>query len=118
MVGDFHSLAHSADRRLFESSIFSTVNFPGVVILLFCFKDLESTCGKSTSKRFGKQITVTYLLRKHMMGEPPKLKLFSGEQVPCNIGFPGYVSVLGNHLYQCTSWHCYERLCLASANLF
>ena len=26
------------------------------------------------------------------------------------------MSVLGNHLYQCTSWHCCERLHLASVN--
>ena len=37
---------------------------------------------------------------------------------PASTGFPCYVSVLGIHLYQCTSWHCCERLCLALVNFF
>ena len=28
------------------------------------------------------------------------------------------MSILGNHLYQCSSWHCCKRLCLASVNFF
>ena len=32
--------------------------------------------------------------------------------------FPCWVSVLGTHLCQCTSWCCCERLCLASMNVF
>ena len=31
-------------------------------------------------------------------------------------GFPHFMSVLGTHLYQCTSQHCCERLCSTSVN--
>ena len=34
----------------------------------------------------------------------------SGGQAPCSTGFPRCISVLGTHLYQCTSWHCCEKL--------
>ena len=37
---------------------------------------------------------------------------------PCSTGFPHWVSILGTHLYQCTSWHYYERLHPASVNCF
>ena len=33
---------------------------------------------------------------------------------PCSTGIPHEVSVLGTHLYQCTSWCCCERLFLSS----
>ena len=45
-------------------------------------------------------------------------ELSSGGWAPCSAGFPQYVSVLGIHLYQCTSWHCFERLRSASVNFF
>ena len=50
-----------------------------------------------------------------MRGDPPKLELSSGGQVPCSTDFHCWVSVLGTHLCQCTSWHCCGALCLASA---
>ena len=40
-------------------------------------------------------------------------ELSPGGQVPCSTGFPHEVSVLGTHLYQCTSWRCCERMHLA-----
>lgn len=49
------SPAHSPGRRVFGSSIFSEVNFPGVVILL--------SCGKWTGQRLEMQIMATYLLK-------------------------------------------------------
>ena len=39
-----------------------------------------------------------------LCGNPPKMKLSSGGRDPCSTGFPYQVSVLGIHLYQCTSW--------------
>ena len=53
-----------------------------------------------------------------LCGNPPKMKLSSGGRDPCSTGFPYQVSVLGIHLYQCTSWYCCERLCLGSVNFF
>ena len=50
-----------------------------------------------------------------MRGDPEKTELSSRVGVPCSIGFPHYMSVLGTQLYQCTSWCC-ERLSLASVN--
>ena len=44
------------------------------------------------------------------------MELSSRGQAPCSTGFPHQVSVLRTHLYQWTSWHCRERLCLASVN--
>ena len=37
---------------------------------------------------------------------------------PCSTGFPPYVSVLGTHLYQCTSQRCCGRLCSAQWTFF
>ena len=54
----------------------------------------------------------------HTRGTSPTWELSSGGRVPCSIGFPLYVSVLGTHLYQCTSWWCWERLHLASVKFF
>ena len=51
-------------------------------------------------------------------GAIPKMKLSSGGLTPCTTGFPFKVTVLGTHLYQCTSWCCCERLHLASVNFF
>ena len=51
-------------------------------------------------------------------GIPPRTELSSGGRAPCSTGFPCKVSVLGTHLYQCTSWCCCERLHLASVNFF
>ena len=48
--------------------------------------------------------------------EPPKMELSSCRQAPCSTGFPDQVNVLGTYLYQCTSWRCCERLCVASVN--
>ena len=45
-------------------------------------------------------------------------KLSFGGWAPCSTGFPHWVSVLGTHLCQCTSWCCCERLRLASVNFF
>ena len=47
-----------------------------------------------------------------------KLELSSGEWAPHSIGFPCRLSVLGTHLYQCTSWCCGKRLHSASVNFF
>ena len=55
--------------------------------------------------------------REDIRGVPPKMGLSSGGEVPCSIGFPCWVSVLGTYLYQCTSWWCCERLHSASVNL-
>ena len=49
---------------------------------------------------------------------PQNPELSSGGQVPCTTGFPHYVGVLGSHLYQCTSWHCCERLHSDSVDFF
>lgn len=43
---DSHSLAHSPGRRVVREQHFSEVNFPGVIILLFCLEDPSGTCGK------------------------------------------------------------------------
>ena len=51
-------------------------------------------------------------------GPPQKPEVSSGGWTHCSTGFPHYVSVLGTQLYQCTSWHCCERLHLASVNFF
>ena len=51
-------------------------------------------------------------------GVPKKMRLSSGGQAPCSMGFPHSVSVLGAHLYRRTSWHCCERLHSASVNFF
>ena len=51
-------------------------------------------------------------------GTPQKTELSSRGWAPCSTGLPHYVSVLGTQLCQCTSWHCCERLCLASVNFF
>ena len=54
-----------------------------------------------------------------MEGTPKKLALSSGGQAPFSTGFPApQGSVLGTHLYQCTSWRCCERLHSASVNFF
>ena len=53
-----------------------------------------------------------------LQGRPPKKELSSGGWYPCSTGFPLFGSVQGTHLYQCTSWHCCERLCLASGRFF
>ena len=37
-------------------------------------------------------------------------ELSSGRQAPYRTSFPHWVSVLGTHMYQCTSWRCCERL--------
>ena len=37
-------------------------------------------------------------------------ELSSGGWASCSTGFLHYVSVLGTHLHQCTSWRCCERL--------
>ena len=47
---------------------------------------------------------------------PQKTELSSRGWAPCSTGFLHSVSVLGTHLYQCTSWCCCERLHLASVN--
>ena len=51
---------------------------------------------------------------------PPqrKMELSSGWWVPCSTGFPHYVSVLGTHLYQCSTWCYCESLHSASVNFF
>ena len=49
-------------------------------------------------------------------GETPKL--YSRGQAAGSPCLLCYVSVLGTHLCQCTSWHCCERLHLASVKLF
>ena len=55
----------------------------------------------------------------YIRGDPPQnMELSSGWWVSCSTGFPCSVNVLGTHLYQCTSWHCCERLCSTSANFF
>ena len=54
----------------------------------------------------------------HCLGGPPKPELSSRGQAPFRTGFPYEVSVLGTHLYQCTSWYCCERLRLALVKLF
>ena len=46
------------------------------------------------------------------------MELSSGGQASYSTSFPCQVRVLGAHLYQCTSWYCCERLCLASVNFF
>ena len=46
------------------------------------------------------------------------MELSSGGKTPCSTGFPLLLSVLGTHVYQCTSCHCCERLRAASANFF
>ena len=51
-------------------------------------------------------------------GGPKTLKLSSGGRAPCSTGFLCQESVVGTHLYQCTSWRCCERLHLASVNFF
>ena len=51
-------------------------------------------------------------------GAHTRKELSSGGWSPCSTGFPHYVRVLGTHLYQCTSWHCCERLHSASLNFF
>ena len=48
----------------------------------------------------------------------PKMGLSSGWWAPGSTGFPHYVSVVGSHLYQCSNWHCCERLSLASVDFF
>ena len=47
-----------------------------------------------------------------------KTELSPGGWGPYITGFPHWVSVLGTHLYQCNSWHCCERLCQVSVNIF
>ena len=43
-------------------------------------------------------------------GRSPKMELCSRGWAPYNTGSPHpEVSVLGTHLYQCTSWHCCDR---------
>ena len=55
----------------------------------------------------------------HVWGrDAPKLELSFGWWAPNSTGFPHWVSVLGTHLYQCTSWRCCERLHSASVNFF
>ena len=54
----------------------------------------------------------------YMMGDPKNLELSSGGQASYSKGSPYWVSVLGIHLYQYTSWWCCEKLCLASVNFF
>ena len=50
-------------------------------------------------------------------GTPKKWELTFGGQALCSTGFTLWVSVLGTHIYQCTSWHCCEMmLCSASMN--
>ena len=49
---------------------------------------------------------------------PPRKELSSGGQAPCSTVFLHQVGVLGTHLYQCTSWWCCEKLCVASVNFF
>ena len=45
-------------------------------------------------------------------------ELSSGGWTPYSTGFPCYVTFIGTHLYQCTTWHCCERLHSASVNFF
>ena len=52
------------------------------------------------------------------MGDPKKQDYLLWFRLLCSTGFPCYVNVLGTHLYQCTNWHCYERLHLVSVNFF
>ena len=47
-----------------------------------------------------------------------KTELSSGGLAPYSTDFSPSVSVLGTHLYQCTSWCCGERLHPASVNFF
>ena len=54
----------------------------------------------------------------YVQGGSQNLELSAGGQVPGSTGFPCEVSVLGTHLCQCTSWHCCERLRLASVEFF
>ena len=55
----------------------------------------------------------------HTRRDPKKNpELSSGGWAPCSTGFPRQVVVLGTHLYQCTSWHCCEKLHSASVNFF
>ena len=51
-------------------------------------------------------------------GDPKETGIISGGQAPCSTGSPCLVSLLGTHLYQCTSWWCCERLNSASVNCF
>ena len=58
---------------------------------------------------------------KYKRGPPPKknpLKLSSGGQVHCCTSSLSYMSILETHLYQCTGWHCCERLGTASVNFY
>ena len=43
-------------------------------------------------------------------------ELSSGERGPWSTGFPCEVSVVGTHLYQCSSWRCCATLHLVSAS--
>ena len=61
-------------------------------------------------------LCVNYLL--WWRGLKKNLELSSGGWAPCSIGFPSEVSVVGTHLYPCTSWWCCEKLCSASVNFF
>ena len=49
-------------------------------------------------------------------GTPKNLEWSSGGQAPCSTGFLHKMSVLGTHLYWCTSWWCCERLDSVSVN--
>ena len=51
-------------------------------------------------------------------GTSRNLELCSGGWFPCKTGFLPYVSVLGTHMYHCTSWYCCEKWHSASVNFF
>ena len=55
---------------------------------------------------------------RHMRGAPKPLELSSGGRAPCGTSCLYSVSVLGPHLYHCTSWWWCKRLCLASVIFF
>ena len=53
--------------------------------------------------------------QSYTRGDPPKDPELSFDgHAPCSTGLLCQVSVLRTHLYQCASWHCCERLHLAS----
>ena len=88
-------------------------------ISLSSYFSFSNPLNKRKLKRGTAVLTPLFFVSLHTYkGVPKKLELSSGDQAPCGTGFPFYLSVLGTHLYQCTSWPCFERLHLASVNFF